>query len=98
VKIAQRWALLIERHALHPDPAALARLGLTAREAEVLSHVAHDARNGAIARSLGLSARTVDKHLEHIYRRLGVRSRFEALARSRELGAPVGRASAPNLP
>jgi DNA-binding CsgD family transcriptional regulator len=87
LKTAGRSALLIERHAPHLDPAALPGLGLTPREADVLSLVAHDAPHQAIARSLGVSARTVDKHLEHIYRKLGVRGRFEAVARSRELGA-----------
>jgi DNA-binding CsgD family transcriptional regulator len=56
----------------------LAAYGLTRREAEVVRRVASGLGNGDIAAALGLSERTVEKHLEHAYRKLGVRSRSEA--------------------
>jgi DNA-binding CsgD family transcriptional regulator len=65
-----------------PDmPAALtAELGLTARESEVLSWLSKGKTNRDIAQILGLSPRTVDKHLEQIYAKLGVENRTAAAA------------------
>lgn len=54
-------------------------LGLTKREAEVLFWVAKDKNNKQIAAILGMSDRTVQKHLEHIYQKLGVQSRVAAV-------------------
>jgi HD-GYP domain-containing protein (c-di-GMP phosphodiesterase class II) len=52
--------------------------GLTAREVEVLVLLARALPNAEIARRLGVSRKTVGAHLEHIYLKLGVRSRTEA--------------------
>ena len=54
---------------------------LTAREREVCALVAGGATNAEVAASLFLSPRTVEHHLSHIYRKLGVRSRAELAAR-----------------
>lgn len=54
--------------------------GLTAREAEVLSWLAAGKTNRDIAEILGMSPRTVNKHLEHIYVKLGVETRAAAAA------------------
>jgi DNA-binding NarL/FixJ family response regulator len=51
---------------------------LTKREAEVLSELAKGYSNAEIAARLHISARTVPKHLERVYRKLGVRNRTEA--------------------
>ncbi len=59
---------------------------LTAREREVLEHVAGGASNEAIARALFLTSATVKSHLVHIYTKLGVDSRTRAVAKARELG------------
>ena len=62
-----------------PVPAAeLIALGLTARQAEVLRLVATGLSERDIAGRLGISHRTVQKHLERAYRELGVSSRSEA--------------------
>lgn len=53
-------------------------LGLTTREAEVLSWLSNGKTNRDIAQILGLSPRTVDKHLEQIYAKLGVENRTAA--------------------
>ncbi|WP_231391780.1 LuxR C-terminal-related transcriptional regulator [Arthrobacter sp. 35W] len=50
----------------------------TERECVVLALVADGGTNAAIAHRLGCSQRTVAKHLEHVYRKLGVCSRAEA--------------------
>jgi len=51
---------------------------LTAREAAVLRSVATGMSDKQAARALGVSPRTVGKHLEHIYAKLGVAGRTEA--------------------
>ncbi|HEX3982582.1 MAG TPA: response regulator transcription factor [Acidisoma sp.] len=56
------------------------RLGLTAREAEVLLWVGHGKGTKDIADILGMSPRTVQKHLEQIYAKLGVENRAAAAA------------------
>jgi DNA-binding NarL/FixJ family response regulator len=55
-------------------------LGLTTREGEVLGWLAKGKTNRDIAQILGLSPRTVDKHLEQIYAKLGVENRTAAAA------------------
>ncbi|TWA90133.1 response regulator transcription factor [Bradyrhizobium stylosanthis] len=63
------------------SPAEFPReLGLTTRESEVLSWLAKGKTNRDIAQILGLSPRTVDKHLEQIYAKLGVENRTAAAA------------------
>jgi DNA-binding NarL/FixJ family response regulator len=54
------------------------RYGLTAREAEVLLWIARGKSNRDIADILMLSPRTVNKHLEGIYTKLGVENRASA--------------------
>jgi DNA-binding CsgD family transcriptional regulator len=58
---------------------------LTHREREVLDRVAAGDTNVQIGLALRVSPRTVEKHLEHIYGKLGVASRTGALARVREI-------------
>ncbi len=62
---------------------------LSGREAEVLVWVAYGKTNMDIADILGMSPRTVNKHLEHIFLKMGVetRSAATALALRRPLGA-----------
>jgi DNA-binding CsgD family transcriptional regulator len=60
---------------------ASARLGLTARELQVLAWVARGSTNQQIAETLWIAPTTVRKHLENIYAKLGVRTRTAAAAR-----------------
>jgi DNA-binding CsgD family transcriptional regulator len=55
-------------------------LGLTAREAEVLMWISRGKTNQDIGMILGNSPRTVNKHLEHIFEKLGVATRSAAVA------------------
>ena len=55
--------------------------GLTTREREVLGLVAEGLRNGDIARALVLSQRTVERHVAASLRKLGARTRTEAVAK-----------------
>ena len=52
--------------------------GLTTREVEVLTLLARGTSNKEIARTLVISNSTAGKHVEHIYEKLGVRSRAAA--------------------
>ncbi|MBV8205533.1 MAG: helix-turn-helix transcriptional regulator [Acidobacteria bacterium] len=52
--------------------------GMTQREMEVLSYVADGKTNAVIGVLLGISSRTVQKHLENIFQKLGVENRTAA--------------------
>ena len=65
-----------------PPLSAFERAGLTRREAEVLS-LAGRSTSPEIAETLGISSRTVEKHLERAYEKLGASSRRQALERVR---------------
>ena len=55
------------------------RADLTAREQEVLRHVARGLGNKEIAQAIGRSTETVKAHLESIFRKLGARDRAHAV-------------------
>jgi DNA-binding CsgD family transcriptional regulator len=65
---ARHWSALV-------DPI------LTVRESEVVSWLAAGRTDRQIASALGLSPRTIQKHLEHVYRKLGVTTRTAAVMR-----------------
>jgi DNA-binding CsgD family transcriptional regulator len=69
---------LAEREPAGPRVERLIGHGLTAREAAVLARVARGLSNADIAAELGVSERTVGKHLQHSYRKLGVANRSQA--------------------
>ncbi len=73
--------LLLHRRA-EPTAAAcrVSTASLTPREAEVLSWVAKGKTNRDVGDILGLSPRTVNKHLEHVFEKLGVETRAAAAA------------------
>ena len=60
---------------------------LTKRECEVLSFLAAGSTNREIASELGLSPKTVNRHVENIFDKLGVSSRAAAVATGLKLGA-----------
>jgi DNA-binding CsgD family transcriptional regulator len=63
---------------------ALTSLGLSPRESQVLSWVAQGKTNPEIALILGMSSRTVQTHLDHVYRKLDVQTRAAAAAKAME--------------
>ncbi|HEY7008598.1 MAG TPA: LuxR C-terminal-related transcriptional regulator [Jatrophihabitantaceae bacterium] len=78
-----------ERLGARPD---LARVpghtgaGLTAREVQVLRLMGQGGTNRSIGAALGLSTRTVDRHVSNIFAKLGVSSRAAATARAYHAG------------
>jgi DNA-binding CsgD family transcriptional regulator len=72
--------LFLERAARALTPATLRALGLTAREADVLSALASGSSTAEAASALGIKPRTVLKHTERIHRKLGVNDRAQAIA------------------
>ena len=81
VEPGDQYLLLLEEQTLSMLN-ALALLGLSQRETEVLSQVMQGNDNKAIAAQLSLGKSTVRKHLESIYCKLGVQSRTEAIAQA----------------
>ena len=86
--------ILLERFALEAPPAGDETPGeapapgiepLSDREREVLSLVADGRTNSQIATELYLSVGTVKAHVHHIFGKLLVRNRSQAVARAREL-------------
>jgi DNA-binding NarL/FixJ family response regulator len=61
-----------------------ARALLTPRELDVLAAIADGDTNKAIARRLGISLHTVKFHVESVFRKLGARTRTEAVAKATE--------------
>jgi DNA-binding CsgD family transcriptional regulator len=76
-----------------PGPAAsssvAAHAGLSPRQIETLAWVAKGKTNAEIAALLSVSPRTVQKHLELVYQRLGVESRTAAVMRAIDFSIPI---------
>jgi DNA-binding response OmpR family regulator/DNA-binding CsgD family transcriptional regulator len=89
---AEEWLVVASER---DDAATIEALGvalrLTVREAEVLYWVTQGKTNRDIGDILGASPRTVHKHLEHVFAKLGVETRTaaaaQAMARVPQLGA-----------
>jgi DNA-binding CsgD family transcriptional regulator len=75
-EIGEYDALLVEQARDASEVGPLSRL--SRREHEVLRWVSRGKTNPQIAAILSISAGTVQKHLEHIYDKLGVRTRAAA--------------------
>ena len=75
-------ALLLLREHLPPSMSISPEWGLSDREKEVLSYARQGLRNAEIAGRLDISRRTVEKHFENVFCKLGVESRGAALARA----------------
>ena len=78
--LARRARTLASRVETRLSPAPATAGALSAREREIAAAAASRRRNREIADDLGLSLRTVENHLAHVYRKLGVASRDELRA------------------
>src|SRR5262249_33684283 len=79
--------LLLEEHPTTMQLQSLVPFGLSPRETQVLNWVAQGKTNKDIGVILELSPRTVQKHLEHIYRKIYVESRTAAAAKAYEVAS-----------
>jgi DNA-binding CsgD family transcriptional regulator len=91
--LARRERLRLEPPESLDDPpppgtagARVTRLGLTAREFEVLGHLCEGRRNSEIATALFISEKTASVHVSNILAKLGVASRGQAAAIAHRLG------------
>lgn len=75
---ADRVLMLLAEHDRRSMSQALVASGLRPREVDVLIWVSRGRSNPEIAEILGMSPRTVEKHLESIFRKLGVENRTAA--------------------
>ncbi len=78
IRVMQHGKAASAESASGPD--RLSEAALTPRETEVLGWLAKGKTNRDIADILGMSHRTVNKHLEHIFEKLGVETRAAAAA------------------
>lgn len=81
--------VLLEQRLSPVHAARFDDLPLSARETEVMHWLAAAKTDREIAALLGLSHRTVQKHLERIYEKLGVETRTAAVMRALAIGAPA---------
>lgn len=80
--LTNEYMLLIQKSNQEWNLASLkASFGLTAREAEILMWVSRGKTNKEVGLILETSPRTVNKHLEHIFEKLGVPTRTAAVAK-----------------
>lgn len=89
--VARRFAardgatpLVLEERTCFDGAEHLRDTGVTPREIEVLREVERGATNDEIAATLCISPRTVKKHLQHAFAKLGVTHRTAAVARLRQ--------------
>jgi DNA-binding CsgD family transcriptional regulator len=82
---AEQVTLLLNEESYNLRPERLEPIGLTRGEAEVLGWVALGKTNSEIGELCVISARTVQKHLEHIFQKLGVETRTAAARRALEI-------------
>lgn len=73
------------RTAFVRNEAAIAALGISARECEVLDMLAAGHANKVIARELDISPNTVKTHVGRVYEKLEVASRTQAIQKARSL-------------
>jgi DNA-binding CsgD family transcriptional regulator len=80
--------ILTERVEDTPPP-KVSHTGFTPRENEVTRWLCEGKRNAEIGAILGISVRTVGKHVEHIFEKLGVETRTAAARAVRESASPL---------
>ena len=81
-----RLLMLEESGGALPPPTLARALGLTAREGEVLHWVMQGKTNGELGAILAIAEKTVSRHLENIYAKLGVGTRTAAVRAAHEAG------------
>ncbi len=78
--------VVVARSSVPEEPKSFARLYITDRQLEILSWVQQGKSARDIGDILGISPRTVEHQLEKVCDNLGVRTRFQAVLKVRDLG------------
>lgn len=79
---SDRWLLVLSRQSAPPRPSRSSEVaGLSARQQEVARWIREGKTNQQIAIIMGISPRTVQKHVEHIFQKLGVETRVAVATR-----------------
>lgn len=85
------YMLLIQKRTQEWDLDSLkTSFGLTAREAEILMWISRGKTNKEVGMILNTSPRTVNKHLEHVFEKLGVPTRTAAVVKVLQNGHSLG--------
>lgn len=75
----EQWVVVLREHSDEAQIEALGKLfQLTKRESEVLYWIVKGKTNKDVGEILGTSPRTINKHLEHVFQKLGVETRTAA--------------------
>lgn len=78
---SSEYLLILEKHSAEWDLDLIRNsLGLTVRETEILMWISRGKTNKEVGLILGSSPRTINKHLEHIFEKLGVATRAAAVS------------------
>lgn len=88
-RLSIRWTLqsngsrilLLQEQSAATGAESISSAGLSPREAEVLHWIAEGKSNPEIGKILSISGRTVEKHVETVYKKLGVENRMGAVLR-----------------
>jgi DNA-binding CsgD family transcriptional regulator len=75
---AGEYVLALLRERMEIDPTTAQSFGLTPREAEILFWISEAKTRPEMGAILGVSWRTIAKHMEHLFGKLGVENRLEA--------------------
>lgn len=81
-----RLLVVLDRHLTVARGIGRSSAPLTPREGVVLDLLAQGHTAAAIARRLGVAERTVRKHLQRVYGKLGARDRLDAVLRAQRIG------------
>ncbi|MGZ8630035.1 MAG: LuxR C-terminal-related transcriptional regulator [Actinomycetota bacterium] len=84
--LEQAAVMALGRFAQQAREGSEVEASLTARELEILAMVSQGLTMQQVGRRLGISPRTVETHVAKLYRKLGVRTRVQAVARAAQLG------------
>jgi LuxR family transcriptional regulator, maltose regulon positive regulatory protein len=84
-ELMMRWRQRHEPQAVEKDKLSVAEL-LSTRERNIISLIARGQSNKEVARDLGISPETVKSHMKHIFEKLEVEKRTQAVARAQSLG------------
>jgi DNA-binding CsgD family transcriptional regulator len=97
VAFGDEFLLILTEYPKTAGPERFQSFGLSRRESDVLNWVTRGKSNAVIGSIMGLSPRTVQKHLEHIFQKLGVETRTSAAVWALHLTQRNGTPSPPTL-